>query len=100
MFQRMIDDIKVSTGNLVHLTSLALAATVALFITIAFLCAAAFIFVLQQYGPIEACLAGAGLFLVAALIAAGGYMLRRHRIRVRAEQQAKAATRSGVNAAR
>ncbi|MGQ0685333.1 hypothetical protein [Bradyrhizobium sp.] len=94
MFQRMIDDFKVSTGNVVHLTSLVLAAVVALFITIAFLCAAAFIFVLQQYGPIEACLAGAGVFLVAALLAASGYMLRKHRIRVRAEQQAKAAARS------
>jgi hypothetical protein len=91
MFQRMIDDFKVSTGNAVHLTSLVLVAAVALFITTAFLCAAAFMFVLQHYGPIEACLAGAGVFLVAALLAAGGYMQRKHRIKVRAEQEAKAA---------
>jgi len=91
MFQRMIDDFKVSTGNAVHLTSLALAAAVALFIATAFLCGAAFMYMLQHYGPIEACLAGAGVFLVAALLAAGGYMLRKHRIKVRAEQEAKAA---------
>ena len=91
MFQRMIDDIKASTGNAVQLTSLVLAAALALFIMIAFLCAAAFVFVLQRYGPIEACLAGAAVFLVAALIAAGSYMLRKHRIKVRAEQEAKAA---------
>ncbi len=95
MFQRMIDDFKVSTGNAVHLTSLVLAAAVLLFITTAFLCAAAFMFVLQRYGPIEACLAGAAVFLVAALIAAGSYMLRKHRMQVlRAEQEAKAAARS------
>lgn len=91
MFQRMIDDIKASAGNAVQLTSLVFAAAVALFITIAFLCAAAFMFVLQQYGPIEACLAGAAVFLVAALIAAGSYMLRKRRMKVRAEQEAKAA---------
>lgn len=91
MFQRMIDDIKASAGNAVQLSSLALAAAAALFITIAFLCAAAFVFVLQQYGPIEACLAGAAVFMVAALIAAGSYALRKHRIKVRAEQEAKAA---------
>lgn len=91
MFQRMIDDIKASTGNAVQLTSLALAAAVTLFIATAFLCAAAFMFVLQQYGPIEACLAGAGVFLMAALLAAGSYMLRKHRMRIRAEQEAKAA---------
>jgi hypothetical protein len=94
MFQRMIDSFKVSTGNLVQLTSLVLAAAVALFIAIAFLCAAAFMFVLQQYGPIEACLAGAAVFLVAALLAGGGYMLSKHRMKVRAEQEAKAAARS------
>jgi len=59
MFQRMIDDFKASTGTALRLTSLAAAAAVALFITISFLCAAAFVFVLQRYGLIEACLAGA-----------------------------------------
>ena len=91
---RIVDDFKQSTGNVVHLTSLALAAALALFITTAFLCAAAFMFVLDKYGPIEACLAGAAVFLVVALLAAGSYMVRKHRIKVRAEQEAKAAAHS------
>ena len=43
---------------------LAAAAGFALLVTTAFLCAAAFMFVLAKYGPIEACLAGAAVFLV------------------------------------
>ena len=86
---RIIDDFKESTGNVVHLTSLAAAAAFALFVTTAFLCAAAFMFVLEKYGPIEACLAGAAVFLVVALLAAGSYMLRKHQIKLKAEQEAK-----------
>jgi len=94
MFQRMIDDFKVSTGNVVHLTSLAVAAALALFITTAFLCAAAFMFVLEKYGPIQACLAGGAIFLVVALLAAGSYMVQKHQIKVKAQQEAKAAAHS------
>ena len=64
MFERMIDDFKDSTGTALRLTSLAAAVAVALFITTSFLCAAAFVFVLQKYGLIEACLTGAGIFFV------------------------------------
>ena len=91
---RIIDDFKESTGNVVHLTSLAVAAALALFITTAFLCAAAFMFALEKYGPIEACLAGAAVFLVVTAIAAGSYMVRKHQIKVRAEQEAKSAAHS------
>ena len=70
MFQRMIDDFKDSTGTALRLTSLAAAVAVALFITTSFLCAAAFVFVLQRYGLVEACLTGAGIFFVVTLIAA------------------------------
>jgi hypothetical protein len=94
MFQRIIDDIKESTGTTLRLTSLAGAAAVALFITTCFLCAAAFMFVLERYGAIEACLAGAAVFFVVTAIAAGSYMVRKHQIKVRAEQAAKNATHS------
>lgn len=94
MFQRLIDDVKETTGNAARLTTLAAAAAVALFITTAFLCAAAFIFVLERYGPIEACLAGAAVFLVVTAIAAGSYMMRKHQIKVRAERAARAASHS------
>ncbi|MHC2331521.1 hypothetical protein [Bradyrhizobium sp. USDA 4454] len=91
MLQRLIDDVKESTGSALRLTSLAAAAAIALFITIAFLCAAAFVYVLQHYGPVEACLSGAALFLVVTLIAAGVYTVRKREMRRRAEKAAKAA---------
>ena len=58
MLTRMIDDIKDSTGVAIRMTSLAAAIALAFLVTIAFLCAAAFVYVLQNYGPIEACLTG------------------------------------------
>ena len=77
----MIDDFKESTGTALRLTSLAAAAAFALLITTSFLCAALFVYVLQKYGPIEACLAGAGVFFVVTLIAAVCYMVRKKQIR-------------------
>ena len=91
MFQRLIDDFKDSTGTALRLTSLAAAAALALLVTTAFLCAAAFVFVLQKYGPVEACLTGAAIFFVVTLIAAGCYMLRKKQIEVRVEKAARAA---------
>ena len=89
MFQRLIDDFKESTGTALRLTSLAAAVAVALAVTTAFLCAAAFVFVLQEYGPIQACLTGAGIFFVVTLIAAACYASRKNRIKVRAQETAK-----------
>ena len=99
MLQRFIDDLRDSTGTALRLTSLAAAAAVALFVTTAFLCAAAFVFVLEKYGPVEACLTGAAIFLVVTLIAAGSYMVRKRQIRLRAEQAAKEAARTTKSAA-
>ena len=91
MFARMIDDFKESTRSALRLTSLAAAIGVALFIAISFLCAAAFVYVLQTYGPIQACLTGAGIFLVVALIAAAVYIARKNRAQARAAETAKSA---------
>ncbi|WP_407167218.1 hypothetical protein [Bradyrhizobium sp. ORS 111] len=91
MLQRLIDDAKQSAGNALRLTSLAGAIAVALFITIVFLCAAAFVFVLQHYGPVEACLAAAALFFVITLIAAVAYTMRKREMKRHAEKMAKAA---------
>jgi hypothetical protein len=96
MFQRLIDDIKDSTGNALRMTYLAAVAAVALFVTTSFLCAAAFMAVLQKYGPIEACLAGAGVFFVVTLIAAGSYMERKRRVKVRAAETAKSALHTAL----
>ena len=86
MFQRMIDDFKQSAGTAVRLTSLAAAMAFALLVTMAFLCAAAFVYVLQTYGLIQACLAGAAIFFVVTLIVAGCYMVRKNRIQTRAAE--------------
>jgi hypothetical protein len=91
MFQRIIDDLKTSTGNAMRQTSLAAIVAFALFVTIAFLCAAGFVVVLDRYGLVQACLAGAGLFFVVALIAAACYMIRKRQIEVQAAERAKSA---------
>ena len=96
MFQRMIDDVRDSTGTALRLTSLAAAVAAALFVTTSFLCAALFVFVLQRYGLIEACLAGAGVFFVVTLIAAVCYMVRKNQVKVRVEETAKSAVQTAL----
>ena len=96
MLGRMIDDLKESSGTALRLTSLAAAAALALFITTSFLCAAAFVFVLQKYGLVEACLTGAGIFFVVTLIAAGCYMVRKKHVKARVEATAKSAVQTAL----
>lgn len=100
MFGRIIDDLKESAGTAARLTSLAAAAAFALLITLSFLCAALFVYMLQKYGPIEACLAGAGMFFVVTLIAALCYMVRKRQIRLRAEEAARDAAREAARSAK
>ncbi len=89
MFARMIEDFKNQTGSALRLTSLAAAAALALFVTTSFLCAAAFVFVQQKYGPVEACLTGAGIFSIVTLIAAGCYMMRKNQVKAPVEEPAE-----------
>ena len=96
MFARMIDDFKDQTGTALRLTSLAAATALALFVTTSFLCAAAFMFMLQKYGPIEACLTGAGIFFVVTLIAAVCYMVRKNQVKARVEENAKSAVQTAL----
>ena len=77
MFQRLVDDVKDSTRTTLQLSSLAVVIAIASLITIAFLCAAAFVAVLEAYGPIWACLAGAAIFFVVALVAVASYAIRK-----------------------
>jgi putative flippase GtrA len=96
MFARMIDDFRDATGRALRQTSLAAAAALALGITLSFLCAAAFVYALQRYGPIEACLAGAGVFFVVTLIAAGCYMVRKRQLKARAAQTQKSTLQTAL----
>ncbi|MBB4373223.1 ABC-type transport system involved in multi-copper enzyme maturation permease subunit [Bradyrhizobium sp. cir1] len=94
MFQRIIDGISASTGTTVRLTSLAAGAAFALFITTCFLCAAAFIAVLEKYGPVQACLAGAGVFFLLTLTAAVSYWAYKRQLRREAQIAAERAAKS------
>src|SRR5258707_1168205 len=96
MFQRLADNLKESTGTALRLTSLAAAAALALFITTSFLCAAAFVFMLQRYGLVEACLTGAGVFFVVTVIAAGCYMARKNQVKARTAETAKSAVKTAL----
>jgi hypothetical protein len=96
MFARIIDDLKDTTGTALRLTSLAAAVALALFITTSFLCAAAFVFVLERYGLVQACLTGAGVFFVVTVVAAGCYMVRKNRVEARAAEKAKSAVHSAL----
>jgi hypothetical protein len=94
MLQRFIDDFRTSTGTALRQTSLAAMAAICLFITTAFLCAAAFVAVLNRYGPVEACFAGAAIFFICTLMAAVIYLVRKRQIEERAAARAKAAANS------
>lgn len=84
MIQRLIDDLKDGAGNTARMTALVIAVAVSLFVTTAFLSAAAFVAVLNRYGLVEACLAGAAIYLVVTLLAAGLYAARKRAIAKRA----------------
>jgi hypothetical protein len=96
MFQRLIDDFKDRTGTALRLTSLAAVALLALLIAIAFLCAAGFVFLLRTYGPIEACLAAAGVFLIVAAILAACYAVRKSQLEARAAARAKSTVKTAL----
>ena len=96
MLTRMIDDIKDSAGMAIRVTSLAAAIALAFLVTIAFLCAAAFVYVLQNYGPVEACLTGAGIFFVIALIGIGVYVVRKNQARQEVKETAKSALHTAL----
>jgi hypothetical protein len=87
VFQRIVDDVKDSTRTALQLSSLVVVIAIACFIAIAFLCAAAFVAVLEAYGPVWACLAGAAVFFVVALFAVAVYAIRKRRATARATER-------------
>lgn len=91
MLQRWIDDIKAGAGTTVRLSALALAAGAALTVALAFLCAAGFVYLSQTYGPVIACLSGAGLFLVVMLIVLMVHGEQKRRAEARRAEAAKRA---------
>jgi uncharacterized membrane protein YqjE len=94
MIQRFIDDLKDSTGNAVRLSSLMAAMAAMLFIALSFGVAALFVYVLQTEGLIYACLSGAAIFVIAALLAAGAYVYQKRQAEARAAEAAKSTAHS------
>jgi hypothetical protein len=94
VFQRIIDDFKASASSAMRLSSLAAIAGIAVFIALSFLCAAVFIAVMDVYGLVYACLAGAAMFLLVALIVIAVYAMLRRQAEARAAERAKSAAHS------
>jgi len=89
MFRRMIDDFKSSTGSAMRQTALAAMAVLSSYVALAFLCAVGFLVVLDRYGRVEACLAGAGLFLLVTLIFVSVHTAHKRQIEARAAERSK-----------
>jgi hypothetical protein len=98
MFQRLIDDFKDSVAISIRQTSLAAMMAFALMIALAFLCAAGFVYVLQTYGLIQACLAGAGVFFLITLMVAAVYKSRQNRLKARAKRAAREGAKEAKSA--
>ena len=94
MIQRFIDDLRDSAGNTARMTAMVIAVAASLFVTTAFLCAAVFVAVLNNYGLVNACLAGAGIYFVVTLLAAGLYAARKRRAAKRVSDVPKQAKSS------
>lgn len=78
------------------MATLIVVAGISLFIALSFLCAAAFVVVLQHYGLVAACLAGAGIFFIATIIASGCYISTKRPAR-KPVQAARSAFASAVS---
>jgi hypothetical protein len=68
MFERLAERWRDEAGSAIRLAVIGGACALTGAIALGFLCAAAFIYVLDHYGPVEACLAGAAVFLGATAI--------------------------------
>ncbi len=89
MFDRIYDRWKKDASGALSLGVIAAASIVTATVTLSFLCAAAFVVALDRYGLVDACLAGAGVFLLATMALLGAYAI--HVARRRRDAQARAA---------
>ncbi len=87
MALRIVDELKGTVSSTLRQASLISVVALALLIAAGFLCAAAFVVVLQGYGPVVACLVLAGIFIVVAIIAGAIYAIRRRQMEARARER-------------
>ena len=98
MFQGLADRLKSEATFSLRAIAIAAAAGLAAAVGVGFLVAALFVRLAHRYGPVEACLACAALFLVAALLLLGinAILSARHR---RAEEARRAAEAAAIPSA-
>ncbi|WP_407176950.1 hypothetical protein [Bradyrhizobium sp. STM 3562] len=94
MFQRIIDDVKDAASSRLQQGVLIGILGLVLLVAVAFLLAAALIFVAQTYGGIAACLAGAAFFFIIAIVVGIWYAARKRQSEARARERARAMARN------
>jgi hypothetical protein len=89
MFEKVYERWKNEARGTPGLLALAAACACAAAIALGFVCAAGFVFALDRYGLVDACLVGAGVFVAATVILLAAYVIlaARHR----REERARAA---------
>jgi len=86
-----------TSGTMLRLTALAAACALCLLVVVGFVCAAVFVSVNEQYGLPQACLAGAGVFLIPALVAAVSYLVCRRNARTASEEAEKSTLAAAIS---
>jgi hypothetical protein len=94
MFEQVYDRWKSEARGALRLSALAAACGSAAAIALGFVCAAVFVFVLDRYGLVDACLVGAAIFLFAMLVLLAGYAALSVRRRREERERATADARS------
>ncbi|HTR12924.1 MAG TPA: hypothetical protein VMI72_06615 [Roseiarcus sp.] len=98
MFERLLARWRAEAANSLRMMAIAAACLLMAGATFGFLCAAAFIAALYAYGPVYACLVGAGVFFFATVCLLALYAALAARRRRIAEQEA-ARARAAAEAA-
>jgi|SRR5579872_632813 hypothetical protein len=94
MFQSKIDEFRASLQASVRTSFVALAIAGAALIALTFLCAAGFLFILDRYGAIDACLTFACIFVVVVIALLVWYAVLKRRAR-----KPKAVAKSAIQTA-
>jgi predicted lipid-binding transport protein (Tim44 family) len=81
MFQNKIDEFRASLQASVRVSVVALAIASAAFVALCFLCAAGFLYLLDRYGAIDACLAFFCIFLIIVIALVIWYAVLKRRAR-------------------
>lgn len=92
MALRIVDEVKGTVSSTLRQASLISVVALALLIAVGFLCAAAFVVVLENYGPVMACLVLAGIFILVAIIAGVIYGIGKRQMEARARERRARAT--------